>query len=140
MLEQFTTGAVLHYKVQIILIFNHLIQLNYLRMSYFLQNRYFSINTLDVTMVLNFIFFKDFNGHFVAGTNVGSLLDFAESSFTFCLSDYEATNNFALLILLLLRVLSFIVWDQVFTNIVTTLFSLKNQKLFTYGFWFEVFT
>lgn len=82
-----------------------------MRVSHFLENRNFAVDAVDVALVLDLVLFKDFDGYFVTGYNMGSLLDFAERAFSFSFADNEPSDLLAFAILLLLNVLLvFLFW------------------------------
>ena len=69
------------------------------------------VDAVNVRLVLDLVLFENFDGHFIAGYNVSSLLNFAKGSFALGFADDEATDLLALTILLLLRVL-FLISEQ----------------------------
>jgi len=77
-----------------------------MRVSYFLEDCDFSINTIDIRLVLDFVFFQNFNGNFIAGYNVSTLLHFSKSSFSFSFTYNESTNLFSFAILFFFRIFS----------------------------------
>jgi len=79
-----------------------------MRVANFLQDGDFSIDSVDIRLILDFVFFQYFYSNFIASYNMGSLLNFSKCSFTFCLSYYETTNLFAFAVLFLLGVLPFL--------------------------------
>ena len=101
MLEQFASRAIFHDQIEIIVIFYHFVELYDMRVSHFLKDCDFSVNSVDVTLVLDFVFFEYFYCHFVACDNMGALFYFSEGSFTFGLANYETTNLLALTVLFL---------------------------------------
>ena len=75
-LEKFSTTAVLHDQVQIVIVFNHLNdqkltffkssyleKLNDVRMPDFFQDSDFPVDTVQICMVLYFVFLQDFDSH-----------------------------------------------------------------------------
>ena len=78
-----------------------------MRVSNFFQNCYFSVNSIDVRLIFDFIFLKDFDSNFVPSNSMCSLLDFSKSSFSFGLAYNETANVFAFCIFFLLMYCSF---------------------------------
>lgn len=56
-LEQLTTRAVLHDEVEVVLVLYHLVELDDVRVSHLLEDRDLSIDSVDVRLIFNFIFF-----------------------------------------------------------------------------------
>ena len=69
-------------------------------MSYLLENGNFSIDTVNITLVLDLILLENFDGYFVSSYNVSSLFNFSKCTFTFCLSYNKPTNLLSLTVLL----------------------------------------
>ena len=55
-------------------------------------------------MVLDLVLFEDFDGNFVAGHYMRTLLHFTEGTLSFCLANDEAANDLAFTILFFLWV------------------------------------
>ena len=100
-------------------------------MSDFLENRDLAIDPLNITMVFDLIFLKDFDGNLVTRKNVGSLFDFPKSSLTFGFANDKATNNLAFLVFLFFGVLTF-VGNKILTNTLSRCLLLWDQNLSTY--------
>lgn len=100
-LEELSARTILHDQVQVIIVFNHLVQLNDVRVPDFLEDCDFSVDSVNIGLILDFIFFQYFDGHLVASYNVRSLFDFAEGSLTFGFPDDEASDLLSLAIFLL---------------------------------------
>lgn len=74
-----------------------------MRVSYFLQNSNFSVDTVNITLILDFIFFKNFDCNFITCNDMCSLFYFTKCSFSFCLSDDKSTNLFSFRVLFFLN-------------------------------------
>lgn len=61
----------------------------------------FSIYSVNIGLILDFIFFQYFDGNFIASYNVCSLFNFTECSLTFSFSYNEASNLLSFTIFLL---------------------------------------
>lgn len=86
-------------------------------MSNFLQNCYFSIYSINVRLVFNFIFLKDFDSNFVTSNSMCSLLDFSKSSFSFGFTYNETANVFPFGIFFLLMYSSFSLLSSFFITL-----------------------
>ena len=65
-LEELSSRTVFHYKIEVVLVFNHLIQLNHVRVPDLLEDGYFTVDPIDVRLVFDLVLLKDFYGYFVA--------------------------------------------------------------------------
>ena len=101
MLKQLSARTIFHDQVEIVIVFNHLIELNDMRMPDFFQDCDFSIYSVNIGLILDFIFFQYFDGDFIASYNVCPLFYFAECSLTFSFSNNEASNLLSFTIFLL---------------------------------------
>ena len=118
MLEEFAPRAVLHDEVEVVVVLDHLIQLDYLWMPHFLEDRNFPVDAFNVRMVLDFVLLKNFDGYLVTSQNMSSLLDLPKSALSLGLTDDKATNDFALRVLLFLHLaVSQRIWYLVLNNI-----------------------
>jgi hypothetical protein len=63
--EEFTSIGIFHDHVELFFGFNNFIKLNDIWMSHFFQNLDFSSNSFNVFLIVNFIFFKDFNSNLI---------------------------------------------------------------------------
>ena len=59
-IEKFTSIAVLHDHIKLLFCLNDFIKLDDVRVADFLENFYFSCDSFNVFLVVNFVFFKDF--------------------------------------------------------------------------------
>ena len=64
-IEKFTTVTIFHDHIEFFLGFNDFIKLNYVRMSDFLKNFDFPSNPLNILLIMDFIFLKNFNCHLI---------------------------------------------------------------------------
>jgi hypothetical protein len=106
-LEELSAGAILHDQVEVVIVLDHFVQLDYMRMPHFLENRDFAIDPVDVGLIFDLVFFQDLDGHLVARDNVRALLNFAECAFAFRLADDEASDLFAFAVFFFVGVLFF---------------------------------
>ena len=83
-IEKFSAWYKLHYQKKLSGCLNNFIQLNYVRMSYNLQDLYFPHDSGNVRLLLYFVFLKNFDGNFFASQNMSSKSYFAECSLTNC--------------------------------------------------------
>ena len=102
-LEKFPARTVLHDQVKIIVILNHFIQLNHVRVPHFFEDRDLPIDSVDVRLVLYFIFFQNFDGYFVPGHDVSALLHFSKCALALGFADDEATDLLSFAVLLFFR-------------------------------------
>lgn len=56
MLEQLTTRTILHDQVQVVVVLNHLVQLNDVRVSHFLKDRDLTVDAVNIRLVFYFVF------------------------------------------------------------------------------------
>ena len=89
-------------------------------MTHFLQNSYFPINSINVTLIFDFILFKDLNGNFVSCNYMSTLFDFSKCSFTLSLANNKATN-----------LLAFTVFFFLWTVLIVWIYSFFFQVLFS---------
>ena len=104
-LEELAARAILHDEVQVIVVLYHFVQLDYLRVTHLLQDGDFTIDPLNIRMVLDLVLLENLDGDFVAGDYMRALLHFTEGTLSFSLANDEAAYNFALTVLFFLRVL-----------------------------------
>lgn len=104
-LKQLTARAILHDEVQVVMVLNHLVQLDNLRVTHLLQDGDLTIDPLNVRMVLDLVLFENLDSYFVAGHYVRTLLHFTEGTLSLCLADDEATDDFTFTVLFFLRIL-----------------------------------
>ena len=64
--EQLATAAILHDHVKLFFGFNYLIELNNIRVSDLLQDFDFPCDSLNVFLVVDLVFLKDFDGNLFA--------------------------------------------------------------------------
>lgn len=93
-LEKLTSGAVLHYQVKVFVVFDHLVELDYIAVTDFFQNGNFPVDPFKVRVVLDLFFLQNFYGYFFTRWLVGSLLYLTESALALSFSNYEFTNHF----------------------------------------------
>ena len=84
--EEFTTARVFHDQKELFRGFNYLIQLHDIWMPHNFQNVNLSHHSSYVSLVLDFIFFEDFDGYLLRGQLVNSFAHFAERTRTNCLT------------------------------------------------------
>ena len=84
--EEFTTARVFHDQKELFRGFNYLIQLHDIWMSHNFQNVNLSHHSSYVSLVLDFIFFEDFDCDLLRGQLVNSFAHFAERTRTNCLT------------------------------------------------------
>ena len=84
--EQFSTTRILHDQKELLRGFNDFIQLHDIWMSDNFQNVNLSHHSSYVSLVLDFIFFEDFDGDLLRGQLVNSFAHFAERTRTNCLT------------------------------------------------------
>ena len=100
MLKELTTRAILHDEVEVVIILNHFVQLDYMRVSNFLQDCDFTVYPVDVRLVFDFIFFQDLDSHLVASYNVCTLFNLAKCAFAFRFTNDEPSDLLAFAVLL----------------------------------------
>lgn len=64
-IEELTTGSILHYQEKLPRCFDNLVELDYIGMPHNLQNVYFSCDSLHITLVLDLVFLKNFDSNFL---------------------------------------------------------------------------
>jgi len=64
--EEFSTACVLHDEEQLARSLDNFIQLNNIGVPHYFQNVDFSCHSFDVALVLDLVFFENFDGHFFA--------------------------------------------------------------------------
>ena len=84
--EEFSTTRILHDQKELLRGFNDFIQLHDIWMSDNFQNVNLSHHSSYIGLVLDFIFFEDFNRDFFLGQLVDSFSNFAECTRTNCLA------------------------------------------------------
>jgi len=75
-------------------------------MPHLLENSDFTIDSVNIALIFDLVFFKYLDGDFISSDNMGALLHFPECSFSFRFTDDEPTNLLAFAVLLLLWTLS----------------------------------
>ena len=90
--EQLPCIGVLHNQVQLTLRLYYLIQLDHSRVTYFLQYFNFASNSIDICLVLNFVLFQNFNGHFLLRNGVNTQLDLSKSALAQCLINQKVRD------------------------------------------------
>lgn len=108
MLEELPTRAVLHDQVQVVVVLNHLVKLDYVWMTNFLEDCNLSVDSVDVALVFDFVLLKDLDGNLVSSNDVRALLHLSEGAFALGFTNDEATNLLALAVLLLFASLFFV--------------------------------
>ena len=86
----------LHYQIQFPLCLNYLVELDDIWVPYLLEDLNLTRNSVDIRLVLNFTFFKNFNGYFLTCDCVNSKFDFAKGSFSERLLNLKVRNLFEL--------------------------------------------
>lgn len=66
-----------------------------MRMPDFFEDSYFSIDSIYIRLILDFVFFEYFYGNFVASDAMSSLFYFSKCSFSFGLANYETSYMFS---------------------------------------------
>ena len=107
-LEEFTARAVFHYKIEIVVIFYHFVELYYMRVPYFFEYSYLPINPINITLIFNLVFFQYFNRNFISSYNMRSLLNLSKCPLPFSFSNNKPTNLFSFTILLFFFVFFFL--------------------------------
>ena len=112
MLKQLSARTIFHDQVEIVVVFDHLIQLNDVRMPNFFQDCDFSIYSVNIGLILDFIFFQYFDGDFIASYNVCPLFNFAKCSLTCSFSYNETSNLLSFTIFLLFGIFFFVLFSS----------------------------
>lgn len=73
-------GAVLHNEVQTLLSLYDVVELNDVRVSHYLEDVYLPCNALHVAYIGDFLFLQYFDGDFLLGVDVNTLLHLAKST------------------------------------------------------------
>ena len=68
--EQLAAAAILHDHVELFFSFNYLVELYDIWVSDLLEDFDFSGDSLDVFLIVDFVFLEDFDGHFFASQRV----------------------------------------------------------------------
>jgi len=76
--EEFPILSVFHDDEDTILRLDHLVQLSNCRMPHQFENMQFACNSLDISYILYFSFFKDLYGHRFPWNDMTALLNFSE--------------------------------------------------------------
>ena len=71
-----------------------------MRVSHFLQDRDFSVDSIDIRLVLDLVLFQNLDGNLVASYNVCTLLYLSKRSLPLCLAYNEPSNFLSFTILL----------------------------------------
>lgn len=66
-------------------------------MSNLFEDMNFSCDSFDVSNIYDFAFFKNFDGHLLAGDGVNAKFDLSESSFTEIFGNYVVSDSSAFL-------------------------------------------
>ena len=61
--EELASIAVLHDHIELFLCLDDFVQLNHIWVTHLLKDFYFSCYPLNVLLIMNLVFFEDFNGH-----------------------------------------------------------------------------
>ena len=69
-IEQLAAAAILHDHVKLFFSFNYLIELNDIWVSYLLEDFDFPSDSLDIFLIVNLVFFEDFDGNLFASQRV----------------------------------------------------------------------
>ncbi len=89
MLKKLTSGAVLHYQVEVFVVFDHLkskigncylVELDYIAVTDLFQDGNFPVDPFEVRVVLDLFFLQNFDGYFLTRWLVSSLLNLTESA------------------------------------------------------------
>ena len=80
MFEQLTSACVLHHKVELLLRLDDFIQLHNVRVSHDLENVDLPGHALNVAHISDFVFFEDFDCHFLPGEGVRPNFDLSKGS------------------------------------------------------------
>ena len=78
--EQLATIAILHYHVQLFFGFNYFVKLDDIWVSDLLQDFDLPSDSFDIFLIVDLVFLKYFDGHFLASQGVLAKLDLAEGS------------------------------------------------------------
>ena len=91
-LEKLSSWAVLHDKVEIIIILDHFVKLDHMRMSHFFEDGNFSVDSIDIGLVFDLVFFQNLYCYLIASYNVCPLLNLTKCSFALCFPYNKASN------------------------------------------------
>ena len=80
MFEQLTSSSVLHHEVELLLRLDDFIQLHNVRVSHDLENVDLPGHALNVAHISDFVFFEDFDCHFLPGEGVRPNFDLSKGS------------------------------------------------------------
>jgi hypothetical protein len=83
--------AVLHHKIQPLLSFDNIIELNDVGMSDNFENVNLSGHSFDITNVSYPLLLQYFDGHLLLGIQMDSLLDLSKRPLTKCLHEFIVT-------------------------------------------------
>ena len=79
-----------------------------MRMSHFFKYSNFSINSINIALIFDFVFLQNLDGNFVSSDNVCSLFHFTKCTFSFGFAYDKATNSLPFTILFLLWAVGFL--------------------------------
>jgi len=80
-IKEFSTVCILHDHIELLLSLNNLIQLNYIWMSDLLQYLYLSCDSLYIFLIVDLVFLKDLNSHFLSCKCMLAQLDLPKGTF-----------------------------------------------------------
>ena len=97
-IKKFSTLSILHNQIKSLFGLNNLVHLNNIRMSDYLQNMYFPCNSFDISDVLDFVFFQDFDSNLFIGLDMDAFLYLSEGSLSNGLPNDVLSDPLALLL------------------------------------------
>ena len=80
MFKQLTSTCIFHHEVELLLRFNDFIKLHNMRVSHYLENVDLPSHALNIAYISDFVFFEDFDCHFLTGEGVRSNLYLSKGS------------------------------------------------------------
>lgn len=98
-LEELAARTVFHDQVQVVIVFNHIIELNDVWMPDFLENCDLTVDSFQVCMVLYLLFLEYFDRHLFVSGIMCTLLNLAEGALSLGLAHCEVSNLLVLFFL-----------------------------------------